>query len=199
MPWLSWLIRLFKQFVREKDNKSLIAKSPNKRTELFYEVKLHPGAICTFYLINPTDSRGDIELSFDEIPLLYQELVRQKLSRPISVRDSDLEKELQKSQHLKLNYRLTAIRSWSVQSKPGKERKMQELKYVIDFAWGIENQYDSPYRSFKNFAASLLKEELPPHHSDWGKYICNSYAIDWVKRLEIAANAKDIRVIFPSF
>jgi len=198
MPWLSWLIRLFKQFVREKDNKSLIAKSPNKRTDLFYEVKLHPGAVCSFYLINPTDSRGDIELSFDEIPLLYQELVRQKLSRPISVRDSDLEKELQKSQHLKLNYRLTAIRSWSVQSKTGKERRMQELKYVIDFAWGIENQYDSPYRSFKNFATSFLKEELPPHHSDWGKYICNSYAIDWVKRLEISANAKDVRVIFPS-
>ena len=198
MPWLSWLIRLFQKFVREEDNRSLIAKSPNKRTELLYEVKLHPGAICTFYLINPTDSRGDIELFFDEIPLLYQEFLRQKLSRPISVRNSELEKELAKSKGLKLNYRLTVIRSWSVQSKNGKERKMQELKYVIDFAWGIQNHYDSPYKSFKNFALSLLKEELPPHHSDWGKYICNPHAIDWAKRLEVVANAREIRIIFPN-
>jgi hypothetical protein len=198
MSWLSWFVKLLKKLVNEEeDKKILIGTSPNKRAQLFYEVKLHPGALHTFYLINPTDSSGDLELYFDDLPALYHELRRQKLHRSIGVRDSELEKQLAESFSKKRNHRLTVIRTWKVQGQHGRQRTMQELKYVIDFSWGIENHYDRPYNSFKAFAVSLLKEELPSHQSDWGKYLCNSHAIDWAKRLEITANTKDTKVIFP--
>jgi hypothetical protein len=198
MPWLSWLIQFFKKFLpEEKDNRSLIAQSPNQRSQLYYEVQNYPGQVATFYLVNPTDSRGDIVLYFDDISLLYQEFKRQKVRRAISVRDTDLEKELATSQEAGCNYRLTVIRTWTIQGKGNEKRIMRELKYVIDFKWGIQNQYDSPYRSFRQFASSLLREELPEHRSDWGKYLCDPYAIDWKDRLSISADAKDIRVIFP--
>jgi len=192
-------MRLFKKLIpEEKDNKILVATSPNKRSELKYAVNHRLGALHAFYLINETDSKGDIELHFDDLPTLYQEFMHQKLARSIGVRDSDLEQQLAESFSKKLNYRLTVLRTWKVQGKKDRERTMQELKYVIDFAWGIENQYDRPYNSFKNFAVSLLKEELPSHHNDWGKYLCDPYAIDWVKRLEVTANVKDAKIVFPS-
>lgn len=198
MSWLSWLIKFVRRFLpEEKDNRVLIGQSPNQRSQLYYEVEAHPGAICTFYLCNPTDSRGDIILYFDEISALYQEFRRQKLTRSISVRDTELEKQLVQSKDLGCNYRLTVIRCWTVQGKHGDRRIMRELKYVLDFNWGIQNHYDTPYRSFRSFASSFLKEELPSHHADWGRYICDPYAIDWKERLESSANAKDIRVVFP--
>jgi hypothetical protein len=198
MSWLSWLVQFIKRFLpEEKDARTLIAQSPNQRSQLYYEVEAHPGAICTFYLCNPTDSQGDITLYFDEIAALYQEFRRQKMTRSISVRDSELEKQLVQSKDLGCNYRLTVIRSWYVQGRNGEKRVMKELKYVLDFNWGIQNHYDSPYRSFRSFASSFLKEELPSHRVDWGKFICDPYAINWKERLESLANAKDVRVVFP--
>lgn len=198
MPWLSWFFELFKKFFPEgKDNKTLIARSLNQRSQLFYEVQANLSSVATFYLVNPTDSRADVVLYFDDISLLYQEFKRQKVKRSISVRDSDLEKELVESQHMGCNYRLTAVRTWTIQGKGSETRTMRELKYVMDFQWSIQNQYDSPYKSFRQFACSLLREELPEHRNDWGKYLCDPYAIDWQERLELTANAKQIRVVFP--
>lgn len=198
MSWLSWLVQFIKRFLpEEKDNRTLIAQSPNKRSQLYYEVEAHPGAICTFYLCNPTDSRGDIILYFDEILALYQEFRRQKITRSITVRDTELERQLVQSKDLGCNYRLTAVRAWVVQGKNGERRTMRELKYVLDFNWGIQNHYDTPYKSFRAFASSFLREELPEHRTDWGKYICDPYAVDWKERLQASANAKDIRVVFP--
>lgn len=198
MSWFSWLIQFVKGFLsEEKDNRVLIAESPNKRTQLLYEVQSHPGAICTFYLMNPTDSRGDIVLSFDEISALCHEFRRQKLNRSICDKDTDLEVQLIESNSQGCNYRLTAIRTWTVSGKNGKKRAMRELKYVLDFNWGIQNYYDTPYKNFRNFATSFLKEQLPEHRTDWGLYICDPYAIDWKERLEASANAKSVRIVFP--
>lgn len=196
MSWLSWIIQLFKKHRSEQDNRTLIKYSPNRRAQLWYEVQNHPGAVCTFYLVNPTDSTGDIVLQFDNIPLLYQEFKRQKISRSIGVRDSNLERQLVESQEQGCNYRMTVILAWTVQGRNKEKRLMRELKYVWDFKWGIQNQYDTPYKSFKAFAFSMLREELPEHRSDWGKYLCDPYAIDWASRLAITAEAQDIRVIF---
>jgi hypothetical protein len=198
MSWLTWLSNFIKRFLGERvTNATVIAYSPNKRAELSYEVKTYPGAVALFYLKNETDSIGQLELSFDELSELYKEFRRQKRKRPITVKDSPLEEELTISHNLELNYRLTVTRSWDIPVAKKETRTMRNQEYVIDFFWIIQDQSDSPNKSFINFAKSLLKKELPEHHSDWCKYLCDPYAIDWSYQLEIMAKAQNIRVVFP--
>ena len=198
MSWLTWLSNFIKRLSGEKvTNATVIAYSPNGRGELSYEVKAYPGAVASFYLKNETDSIGELELAFDELPKLYQEFRRQKKKRPITVKDLPLEVELTESHELNLNYRLTVVRKWETPVNNKQTRTMRNQEYVIDFSWGIQEHSDSPNKSFKNFAISLLKKELPEHHTDWCKYLCDPYAIDWKYQLEVMAKAQNIRVVFP--
>jgi hypothetical protein len=195
--WLSWLAQLIKRFLpQEKEKRTLIARSPNKRAFLYYEVRLYPWAFCSFYLVNPTDSQAELELHFDDLSKLHQEFKRQKLKRSIGTRDTPIERQLGQSLNEGCNYRLTVNRTWKAKNNT-KEQPVKKLAYIIDFQWGIDNKYDNPYGRFKRFAISLLNEELPSHYSDWGKYLCDPHAIDWLTRLETITNTKNTKMIFP--